>query len=142
MLNQKQQISIIDKFKQGQINTLIATSIGEEGLDIGEVDCIVCYDGGYKSPIRSIQRFGRTGRKRDGVVYLLLMKGTEEVDYKKGQERIKQMKKMLKQGDFIYFGYNVSLLKEESEVRVELYDNQMMEAPMSEKKVKKEKIKK
>ncbi len=52
------------------------------------------------------------------------------------------MKKMLKQGDFVYFGYNVSLLKEESEVRVELYDNQMMEAPMSEKKVKKENIKK
>ncbi len=108
------------------------------------MDCIVCYDGGYKSPIRSIQRFGRTGRKRDGVVYLLLMKGTEELDYKKGQEKIKQMKKMLKQGDFVYYGYNVSLLKEQAEVRVEVYDNQIMEAPMSEKKEKviKEKKKK
>ena len=28
VLNQKQQISIIDKFKKGDINTLIATSIG------------------------------------------------------------------------------------------------------------------
>jgi len=32
---------------------LIATCIAEEGLDIGEVDLIVCYDGGF-SPIRSI----------------------------------------------------------------------------------------
>jgi ERCC4-related helicase len=65
---------VIDRYKRGEINTLISTSIGEEGLDIGEVDCIICYDGGY-SPIRGIQRRGRTGRKRTGEVYILLMEG-------------------------------------------------------------------
>lgn len=40
-------------FKAGKINTLIATCIGEEGLDIGEVDLIVCYDSGF-TPIRMI----------------------------------------------------------------------------------------
>jgi ATP-dependent Lhr-like helicase len=36
--------------------------VGEEGLDIGEVDLIICYDS-QKSPIRLIQRMGRTGRR-------------------------------------------------------------------------------
>jgi len=54
------------------LNTLISTSIGEEGLDIGEVDAIFCYEGGM-STIRMIQRMGRTGRKRDGTVFVLLM---------------------------------------------------------------------
>jgi len=55
-------------------------------LDIGEVDCIICYDGGH-SPIRSIQRRGRTGRKRTGYVYILLMEGKELNDYRKGVKK-------------------------------------------------------
>ena len=34
-------------------NVLVSTSIGEEGLDIGEVDLIVCYDA-QKTPIRMV----------------------------------------------------------------------------------------
>ena len=34
-------------------NVLVATSVGEEGLDIGEVDLIVCYDA-QKTPIRMV----------------------------------------------------------------------------------------
>ncbi len=65
---------------------MISTCIGEEGLDIGEVDSIVCYDGGH-SPIRSIQRRGRTGRKRAGSVFFLLMEGKEWEDYKNGMKK-------------------------------------------------------
>lgn len=50
---------------------MISTCVAEEGLDIGDVDLIVCYDSGL-SPIRITQRFGRTGRKWDGWVCLLL----------------------------------------------------------------------
>ena len=71
-MKQKQQIDTIRKFKNDELNTLISTSIGEEGLDIGEVDLIICYDSGM-SPIRMVQRMGRTGRKRNGKVILLLM---------------------------------------------------------------------
>lgn len=70
-MNQKEQQSVLARFKNGEFNVLVATSIGEEGLDIGQVDMIICYDQS-KSPIRSIQRRGRTGRKRDGQVILLL----------------------------------------------------------------------
>ena len=43
----------IQKFKENELNVLIATCIGEEGLDIGEIDLIICYDSGF-SPIRMI----------------------------------------------------------------------------------------
>jgi ATP-dependent DNA helicase MPH1 len=84
-MDQKRQNAVIQDFKSGKYNTLVATSIGEEGLDIGTVDLIVCYDSS-SSPIRMLQRIGRTGRKRLGRVVLLLMKGKEETDYAKSQD--------------------------------------------------------
>lgn len=80
-MNQKRQKELIKKFKQGEFNILVATSIGEEGLDIGEVDLIVCFDS-TSSPIKNIQRMGRTGRKRDGKV-LLLFASNEEAKFDK-----------------------------------------------------------
>lgn len=65
-------------FRKGECNTLISTCIGEEGLDIGDVDLIVCFDIGNKSPIRMVQRMGRTGRKRQGRVVVLVTEGREE----------------------------------------------------------------
>ncbi|KAJ3049904.1 hypothetical protein HK097_009111, partial [Rhizophlyctis rosea] len=82
--SQKQQLEVIEKFQSGNYNVLVATSIGEEGLDIGEVDLIVCYDV-QNSPIRMLQRMGRTGRKRQGRVALLLTQGKEEDAHRKSQ---------------------------------------------------------
>ena len=48
---------------------LVATSIGEEGLDIEQVDCVLSFD--CVSASRMTQRMGRTGRKRDGKVNIL-----------------------------------------------------------------------
>ncbi|KAL4439615.1 hypothetical protein ABPG74_004017 [Tetrahymena malaccensis] len=94
-MNQKAQIETINLFKQNVYNTLIATCIGEEGLDIGEVDLIVCYDSGF-SPIRMIQRMGRTGRKRAGKVYVLLMEGREYANYNQSQKKHKELMMLLK----------------------------------------------
>lgn len=38
------QNQTINDFKNGKYNILVSTSIGEEGLDIGEVDFVVIYD--------------------------------------------------------------------------------------------------
>jgi len=57
---QAEQQRVLAAFRAGAINVLIATSVAEEGLDIGQVDLIVCLDA-VASPIRLVQRFGRTG---------------------------------------------------------------------------------
>ncbi len=62
---------MVRRFRTGGFNTIVATCVGEEGLDIGEVDLIICYDA-PKSPVRMVQRMGRTGRKRDGRIVVLL----------------------------------------------------------------------
>jgi Fanconi anemia group M protein len=67
---------VMEKFKAGGYNTLISTCVGEEGLDIGEVDLIVCFDA-HKSPIRLVQRMGRTGRQREGRIVMLVTEGKE-----------------------------------------------------------------
>lgn len=65
------------RFKEGGYNTLVSTCVGEEGLDIGEVDLIICFDA-QKSPIRLVQRMGRTGRRRQGRIVVILAQGREE----------------------------------------------------------------
>lgn len=68
---------VVHRFRQGGFNTLVSTCVGEEGLDIGEVDLIVCFDA-QKNPIRLVQRMGRTGRKRQGHIVVILAEGREE----------------------------------------------------------------
>jgi ERCC4-related helicase len=61
--NQQMQAAILNKFKAGGFNVLVATSIAEEGLDIGDVDLVIHYDV-VADPTRFVQRTGRAGRKR------------------------------------------------------------------------------
>ena len=93
-MDQKKQLEIIRKFKDGIYNTIVATSIGEEGLDIGEVDLIVCYDASA-SPIRMLQRMGRTGRKRAGNIVVTLMKGKEESSFVQAKDNYEKMQRMI-----------------------------------------------
>ncbi|XP_060844773.1 uncharacterized protein LOC132924458 [Rhopalosiphum padi] len=79
-LPQKKQLEVMSRFKSGDFNVLIATSVAEEGLDIGEVDLIICLEAN-KSPIKFVQRLGRTGRKRSGKCITLLTEGKEQIKY-------------------------------------------------------------
>lgn len=97
-MDQKKQLQVIQDFKDGKHNVLVATSIGEEGLDIGEVDLIVCYDAS-SSPIRMLQRMGRTGRKRKGNIAILLMRDKEEGDWLKAKDNYESMQAMIAKGD-------------------------------------------
>lgn len=56
---------------------MIATCVAEEGIDVGEVDLIICFDTSSANPTRLVQRMGRTGRRRDGKVVMLVTKGKE-----------------------------------------------------------------
>ncbi|KAG8449154.1 hypothetical protein GDO86_015998 [Hymenochirus boettgeri] len=81
---QKEQLEVVKRFREGGFNTLVSTCVGEEGLDIGEVDLIICFDA-QKSPIRLVQRMGRTGRKRQGRIVVILCQGREERTYNQSQ---------------------------------------------------------
>ncbi|HID19749.1 MAG TPA: DEAD/DEAH box helicase [Methanophagales archaeon] len=79
-LKQKEQVEIIDKFKAGDYNVLVATSVAEEGLDIPATDLVLFYEP-IPSAIRSIQRKGRTARKKIGKVIVLIARGTKDEAY-------------------------------------------------------------
>lgn len=79
--SQKQQKEILDKFRTGEFNVLIATSVAEEGLDIPRVDEVIFYEP-IPSAIRSIQRRGRTGRLERGEVTILVTKNTRDEIYR------------------------------------------------------------
>lgn len=73
----KQQEETINQFREHKFNILITTSVGEEGLDIPNVDNVIFYEP-IPSEIRAIQRRGRTGRFKQGQVYILITKGTRD----------------------------------------------------------------
>ncbi|KXN84777.1 ATP-dependent DNA helicase mfh1 [Leucoagaricus sp. SymC.cos] len=106
---QKEQLEIIQNFKGRELNVLVATCIGEEGLDIGEVDLIICYDT-QKTPIRMLQRLGRTGRKRAGYVHLLLAEHREEFNLDKARASYKEVQKSIWRGEDLEFYSDVKRL--------------------------------
>ena len=85
-LTPKQQIARLDEFRSGGANVLVATSVGEEGLDIPSADLVVFYEP-VSSEIRTIQRRGRTGRHREGEVVVLIAEGTRDEGARASAER-------------------------------------------------------
>jgi Fanconi anemia group M protein len=76
-LSQERQREILDEFRTGGFNVLVASSVAEEGLDIPAVDLVVFYEP-VASEIRTIQRRGRTGRGRIGRLVVLVATGTRD----------------------------------------------------------------
>jgi ERCC4-related helicase len=74
-MKQNEQVAILESFRNGDFDVLVATSIAEEGLDIPEVDLVIFYEP-ISSEIRYIQRKGRAGRKSSGSVIILATKDT------------------------------------------------------------------
>ena len=76
-MSQKEQLQSLDTFRSGGANVLVATSVGEEGLDVPNADLVISYEP-TGSEIRTIQRRGRTGRQRAGTVHRLIAKDTRD----------------------------------------------------------------
>lgn len=93
-LKQKKQIETVQKFREGEYKVLIATRVGEEGLDISEVNLVIFFDN-VPSSVRYVQRKGRTGRKRCGKLVVLIAKDTtDETYYWIGKRKVTAAKKM------------------------------------------------
>ena len=90
-LSQKKQVEILEGFRNNEFNVLVATQVGEEGLDIPECNLVVFYDC-VPSVVPYIQRKGRTGRRAPGRVVIFVAKGTHDEFYH--WSVIRKLKKM------------------------------------------------
>ncbi|OIO81501.1 hypothetical protein AUJ84_00995 [Candidatus Pacearchaeota archaeon CG1_02_32_132] len=94
-LSQKEQKQIIQDFRENKVNILIATSIGEEGLDIPEVSAVYFYEP-IPSEIRKIQRAGRTARLAKGKLAILITQNTrDEINHYASTAREKKMHRVI-----------------------------------------------
>lgn len=84
----------MQNFRDGLYQVLVATRVGEEGLDIAEVNQVIFYDN-VPSSVRFIQRRGRTGRKDVGKLVVLIAKNTiDETYYWIGKRKMTAAKSM------------------------------------------------
>ncbi|KAK7009450.1 ATP-dependent RNA helicase DDX58 [Biomphalaria glabrata] len=92
-LTQTEQEEIIQRFKTGEVRLLVATSVGEEGLDIPECNLVIKYNH-VGNEVTTVQTRGRS-RKIGGMSVLLGMKRiiTKE---KINQEKAKMMMRAIK----------------------------------------------
>ena len=79
-VTQESQKRVMEEFRRRAFDILVASSIGEEGLDVPSVDAVIFYEA-IPNEIRNIQRKGRTGRLRAGEVYILIAKGSKDEIY-------------------------------------------------------------
>ncbi|RLG45761.1 MAG: hypothetical protein DRN90_07535, partial [Thermoproteota archaeon] len=77
---QKTQVRVLNAFRNNEFNVLVATQVGEEGLDIPECNLVVFYDC-VPSIVPYIQRRGRTGRRKPGRVVIFVARGTHDEYY-------------------------------------------------------------
>lgn len=130
-LNQKQQKSLLQEFRDGSFNVLIATSVAEEGLDIPGADLVIFYEP-IPSEIRTIQRRGRTGRHSAGAVIVLISKETRDVAYSwsakdkemRMERQLMSLRRMIEKKPMTPARKNVSTPQEERTRTLDSFDEE------------------
>lgn len=71
-MKQEMRLSVLNKFRDGLINILIATDVAARGIDIDDIDIVFNFDFPLEDEYY-IHRIGRTGRAlKDGVAITLI----------------------------------------------------------------------
>ena len=77
-LSQAERYRIMQRFKAGEINLLVATDVAARGIDVSDVDAVINYDVPEENE-HYTHRIGRTGRaKREGASYLFYTKDEQK----------------------------------------------------------------
>ena len=77
-LSQAERNRIMQRFKAGEINVLVATDVAARGIDVSDVDAVINYDVSEENE-HYTHRIGRTGRaKREGASYLFYTKDEQK----------------------------------------------------------------
>ncbi|MGD9886551.1 MAG: DEAD/DEAH box helicase [Bacilli bacterium] len=73
-MKQMQRDRVMQRFREGKINILVASDVAARGLDIDDVDCVFNYDVPTDEEYY-VHRVGRTGRaKKEGLAITLVKK--------------------------------------------------------------------
>ncbi len=77
-LSQAERNRIMQRFKAGEINVLVATDVAARGIDVSDVDAVINYDVPEENE-HYTHRIGRTGRaKCEGASYLFYTKDEQK----------------------------------------------------------------
>ena len=77
-LSQAERNRIMQRFKAGEINVLVATDVAARDIDVSDVDAVINYDVPEENE-HYTHRIGRTGRaKREGASYLFYTKDEQK----------------------------------------------------------------
>ena len=71
-IRQSQREKVMQKFRDGKLNVLVATDVASRGIDVDDVDCVLNYDIPAENEYY-IHRIGRTGRARKRGVAISLL---------------------------------------------------------------------
>ena len=130
--SQKKQVEILDGFRNNEFNVLVATQVGEEGLDIPECNLVVFYDC-VPSVVPYIQRRGRTGRRSPGRAVIFVAKGTHDEFYHWSViNKLKKMPSALKEAEREEAEQQTSLDEFVSDDPVEPVERMVSKAPKKE----------
>ena len=105
-LSQAERNRIMQRFKAGEINVLVATDVAARGIDVSDVDAVINYDVPEENE-HYTHRIGRTGRaRRQGVSYLMYTPDEEK--------RVAELLRLTRnQATPVHFDFNHEKLVEE-----------------------------
>ena len=116
-LSQAERNRIMQRFKAGEINVLVATDVAARGIDVSDVDAVINYDVPEENE-HYTHRIGRTGRaKREGASYLFYTKDE--------QKRVDTLLRLTRNTDdcrSVHFDFNHEKLVVEEKQNVDTFN--------------------
>ena len=115
-LSQAERNRIMQRFKAGEINVLVATDVAARGIDVSDVDAVINYDVPEENE-HYTHRIGRTGRaKREGASYLFYTKDE--------QKRVDTLLRLTRNTDdrSVHFDFNHEKLVVEEKQNVDKFN--------------------